>query len=288
MQDTIFKQVTDKIIQALEKGVIPWKKLWISITPRNINGRKYTGINRLLLGMTEYKYPYFLTMNQCNALGGRVKKGEKSNFVVFWKIMNSKITDDGKETVKHIPILRYYNLFNIDQTTLPLSVVKNADQIRSESEFDSNEPVQKAKELVESFTDVPEIEFNNEKACYIPALDKIMLPHRHLFKSDEAFISTEFHELIHSTGHPSRLTRKGIQKVNFGSEEYSKEELVAEIGACFLANLCGIVGTFENSEAYIRGWIKALENDPRMVVHAAGHAEKAVDFLMGKNDTDQS
>ena len=119
----------------------------------------------------------------------------------------------GEGTAKNIPYLRYYRVFNIEQTTLPLSVVKNADQIISESESDAAEPIEKAKELVASFKDVPVIEFNHEKACYIPAMDKIMLPYQHLFQSVEEFYATEFHELVHSTGHAKRLNRKGIQEI---------------------------------------------------------------------------
>ncbi|HOI94560.1 MAG TPA: zincin-like metallopeptidase domain-containing protein [Syntrophobacter fumaroxidans] len=286
MQSKAYEHVTDRIIQSLKKGVVPWKKPWISLKPQNISGRAYTGINRLLLALNEYKYPIFLTMKQANDLGGRINKGEKSHLAVFWKIItvNAK-NEDGEDTPKHIPYLRYYNVFNIEQTTLPLSVVKNADQIKSESECNGTESVQKAKELVASFRDVPSIEFNCEKACYIPALDRIMLPHRHLFQSDEGFYTTEFHEFIHSTGHPQRLNRKGIVELNFGSEEYSKEELIAEIGACFLCDLCGIAGNLDNSAAYIQGWMKALSDDPRMVVHAAGHAEKAVNFLTRQRET---
>lgn len=159
------------------------------------------------------------------------------------------------------------------------------DQIRHEQECEYREPIQRAKEILEACKDIPEICFNAEKACYIPALDMIYLPHQNLFKSDEEFFTTEFHELIHATGHQKRLNRKGIQEVNFGSETYSKEELIAEIGACFLSNMCGMSNTFDNSAAYVQGWLKMLKNDPRMVVNAAGHAEKAVNFLLGQNDS---
>ena len=282
MQDKIFEHVTGKIIQALEKGVVPWKKPWISITPRNLNGREYTGINRLLLNLIEYKYPIFLTMKQANDLDGYIKKGEKSHIAVFWKVVTYKDRNsDGEEKVNHIPYLRYYNVFNIDQTTVPVSAVKHV-QIRSYEEPENTDPITKARELIASMTDVPEIQFNADRASYSPALDRIMLPHRNLFQSDEEFYTTEFHELIHSTGHPKRLNRKGIQEVRFGSEEYSKEELIAEIGSCFLSNLCGMTTGFDNSAAYIHGWTRTLKNDPRMLVHAAGQAEKAVGFLTGQ------
>jgi antirestriction protein ArdC len=130
MNNTIFVDVTNKILEALKKGVVPWKKPWVSLSPRNINGRPYTGINRLLLNLTDYKYPYFLTFKQTSALGGSVKKGEKGNLVVFWKIINGRSKNDGESTVKQIPCLRFYHVFNIDQTSLPISVVKGGDQIR--------------------------------------------------------------------------------------------------------------------------------------------------------------
>lgn len=279
MQDKVFEHVTGKIILALEKGVVPWKKPWTSITPQNIKGRPYTGINRLLLNLSEYDYPIYLTMKQANELGGYVKKGEKSHLAVFWKVINYKDrNNNGEEMVNHVPLLRYYNVFNIGQTTVPICAVKNA-QIRSEEEPDSTDSIRKARELIKSMRDIPAIMFNAKRASYSPALDRIMLPHRNLFQSDEAFYTTEFHELVHSTGHATRLNRKGIQEVRFGSEEYSKEELIADIGACFLCNLCGMTSGLDNSAAYIQGWIQALKNDPRMVVHAAGQAEKAVGFL---------
>ena len=91
MDNNVFNLVTERIIQSLEKGVVPWKKPWLSLVPQNINGRPYTGINRLLLNLNEYKYPYFLTMKQANELGGSVKKGEKAHLAVFWKIITRRI-----------------------------------------------------------------------------------------------------------------------------------------------------------------------------------------------------
>lgn len=286
MSDQVYENVTNRIIKALEGGVVPWKKPWVSISPRNVNGRPYTGVNRLLLNLPGYQYPFFLTMRQANELGGYVKRGEKAHIAVFWKIIKAKTKDDdGKEVVKSIPYIRHYSIFNILQTSIPLSAVKGFDQIRSEQESECREPVQRAKELLEACKDVPEIRFNAERACYIPAQDVIYLPYQNLFKSDEEFFATEFHELIHATGHSKRLNRKGIQEVNFGSETYSKEELVAEIGSCYISNMCGLTTTFDNSAAYIQGWLKVLKNDPKMIVNAAGHAEKAVNFLLGHNDS---
>lgn len=280
-QDGIFDQVTGKIIQSLENGVVPWRKPWVSLAPQNINGREYTGINRLLLSLSAYDYPIFLTMKQTNDLGGYIKRGEKSHLAVFWKVVTYKDRNSsGEETVNHVPYLRYYNVFNIDQTTVPISAVKHV-QIRSVEETEYTDPVTKAQELIASMTDIPAIQFNADRAAYSPGFDRIMLPHRNLFQSDEEFFATEFHEIVHSTGHPRRLNRKGLQEVRFGSEEYSKEELVAEIGSCFLSNLCGMISCFENAVSYVQGWIKALRDDPRMVVHAAGQAEKAVEFLTG-------
>lgn len=129
MSKQVYENVTNKIINALERGVIPWKKPWVSFSPRNVNGRPYTGVNKLLLNLSDYQYPFFLTMKQANELGGYVKKGEKAHIAVFWKIIKAKTKeDDGKEVVKSIPHLRYYSIFNISQTTVPLSAVKGFDQ----------------------------------------------------------------------------------------------------------------------------------------------------------------
>jgi antirestriction protein ArdC len=282
METSIYEQVTNKIITALENDIIPWKKPWKNLIPQNINGRPYTGINRILLNITEYQFPFFLSFNQVKQFGGYVKRGEKAQFAVFWKVLKrTETNEEGKEITKEIPYLRYYNLFNISQTTLPASIAKKLPKSKFDIPLDENNPIENAKQLLSYFKDLPEIEYNWVKACYIPKLDKILLPHDYQFSSEEEFYSTKFHEIIHSTGHPKRLNRKGIVEINFGSHQYSKEELIAEIGTCFLCGMVGIKNTFQNSTSYIQSWIGALKNDSKMVVYAAGAAEKAVDFLLG-------
>lgn len=287
-KQTVYDIVTQKIIDSLEKGVVPWKKPWLTGHPQNISGRRYTGINRLLLDLTEYRYPYFLTPNQIQAHGGLINRREEPHLAVFWKFIEKHETDIyGDDQIKKIPYLRYYKVYNIEQTNLPLTIAKHYKQSLADKDEPQNtdglNAAERARELVASFTDIPVIEYNwGDRACYIPAGDKIRLPYEHFFVSPDEFYSTKFHELVHSTGHSKRLNRQGIQDINFGSHEYSKEELIAEIGSCFLCEMCGMQQhTFENAAGYIQNWIKALNNDKRMIVHAAAQAEKAVGYLVG-------
>lgn len=130
----------------------------------------------------------------------------------------------------------------------------------------------------------------SDHAWYRPSTDTVGMPARGLFNSSEQYYNTLFHELTHSTGHPSRIGREGIEKLNtFGSERYSREELVAEMGAAMLCGLTGLAPhTLENSAAYLQSWLRALKADSRMVVAAASAAQKAADFILGKAQGEQA
>jgi antirestriction protein ArdC len=270
----IYQMVTDRIIQSLEKGFVPWKQPWTSETaPKNlITARPYRGINTWLLRSIGFKSNYFLSMKQANAIGGTVKKGEKSCPVVFWKEKEQKETDEEKKSW----LLRYYNVFNIEQCE---GIPENMIPIIVTSE---NKPITACKNIVKHMSNPPIIttsKIENE-AYYQVGSDTVYMPAMNKFISSESFYVTLFHELIHSTGHDKRLKRDLYGK--FGSKEYSTEELIAEMGACYLASATGILDLhFDNSTAYIQEWLTRLKNDKNLLFKASGQAQKATDYVLG-------
>jgi antirestriction protein ArdC len=262
----------------LQQGTVPWKKPWNtqSNMPRNIVSKKeYKGVNVFLLACQEYSSAYWMTYKQCQERGGYVKQGQKSTPVIFWKWIDGKKDDPDAGSGK-IPLLRYYSVFNLEQTEGISSPVE--EQVHND--FD---PIGAAEQVIANMPLKPDIQHMGNRALYRPSTDTVTLPPQHTFSSPEEYYSTAFHELTHSTGHQIRLARKSILDPSFfGSHEYSKEELVAEMGAAFLCGHCGIENnTIENSAAYLQGWLKALKNDKTLLVHAAAQAQKASDYIMG-------
>jgi len=279
--NNVYAIITETIIKKLQEGTIPWHMPWSSDGPRNlISGKAYRGINVFLLGSLGYMSPYWVTFKQAQSLGGHVNKGEKGTPVVFWKTYSKMETDS--DTGKHEEVsrfvLRYYRVFNIEQCNLPAEEVPQEDP--TTKEFD---PIPKAESVVEAMPNAPAITHQSQRACYSPLLDVVNMPKPESFDTPENYYSTLFHELTHSTGHESRLNREGIiDPVRFGSHSYSKEELVAEMGAAFLSGHCGIEDRIlDNSAAYIQGWLGRLRNDPKLVVMAAAKAQKASDYILG-------
>lgn len=280
----VYEIVTDRIMELLEQGEIPWRKPWKSSGgARNlISKRPYRGINQFLLNISPYNSPYWLTFKQAQEKGGYVRKGEKATLVVFWKWIDSKDASksesaDLESVTGKVPLLRYYRVFNLDQV----------DGIKPPSEkqvINPFTPIQQAEKLLEHMPFKPDIRYGGDRAYYSPQLDYIQLPPREAFHSSEEFYSTAFHELTHATGHPDRLTRKGItEAAYFGSHEYSREELVAEFGASMLCAKAGIEQqTITNSAAYIQGWLRVLKGDKRLAIIAAGQAQRAVDYILNK------
>lgn len=284
----IYTEITDRIIAELEKGIIPWNKPWTGTRDGAIShstGKPYSLLNQLLLG----KPGEYLTFKQVQAKGGRVKKGAKSKMVVFWKFIQKEKTDkDGKPirdanglpVSESIPYLRYYNVFHIEDTE------GVEPRFKDEPLNDEIRPDEKAEKVLENYLTVQGIKLVQEKgnrAFYRPSDDEIHLPLMEQFMNVAEYYSTAFHESVHSTGHPKRLNRLDTMAC-FGDESYSKEELVAEIGAASIVHELGMEtdSSFRNSAAYIQSWIKALRNDKRMIVSAAGKAEKAADLIMGR------
>ena len=282
-RNKINEMITQKMIERISAtGTLPWRKPWVSqdARPQNLISRKpYRGVNAFLLHMMGYAQPYFLTMKQANQLGARIRKGEKAMPVIFWKFIepDEQIEDPEK---KGYAMLRYYQVFNVAQCDdLPEEKIPKIEKPDREV-F----PIAEAERLIEDMPNRPEIEYDRSYAAYSPMVDTVYMPTSDMFMGDEAFYSTLFHELTHSTGHKSRLARKGVTDLNrFGSHEYSKEELVAEMGAAFLCGHCGILPQVEdNSAAYLNGWLDRLKADPSMLVTAGQQAQKAYDYIVAE------
>jgi len=273
---TAYDVVTESIIKQLERGVAPWRKPWRTEIPTNLVSKKeYRGINIFLLASQGYGSRYWLTYRQAQALGGTVRKGEHGSKVVFWKIdeYRKEKAETGEIENRKSILLRYYTVFNLEQ----------CEGIKSPEPAPVINPIEQCESIVEQMPNRPKLE-QDSRACYRPSTDTVDMPARSAFHSAEAYYSTFFHELTHSTGHPSRIGREGIMNHNpFGSEDYSKEELVAEMGA---AMICGVVGidsqTLDNSAAYLQTWINKLKSDSRLIVSAASQAQKAADYILAK------
>jgi antirestriction protein ArdC len=284
---SVYDIVTNRIIELLEQGEIPWKKPWKTIGgPKNLVSRKpYQGVNQFLLNVSPYNSPYWLTFKQASEKGGFVRKGEKSTLVVFWKWLETKKNDsvDNDPDASHrngkIPLLRYYKVFNLDQ-------VEGISPPQEEPENNPFTPIEKAERIIANMPLMPEIHFGGDRAYYSPGVDYIQLPHKERFHSPPEFYSTLFHEMAHATGHAMRLGRKSItESVRFGNEEYSKEELLAELCASMLCAESGIEqSTINNSAAYIQGWLLVLRNDKKILLHAAANANRAKSYILGKGE----
>ena len=270
----IYKEVTDRIIHQLEQGIIPWKKPWIASGQAisRVTGKPYSLLNQMILG----RGGEYVTFAQCQKEGGKVKKGAKSQMVVFWKFVEQE--DEETHEKKQIPFLRYYNVFHIDQC-------EGLEPKHMAADAGTAEPDEKADAIIAAYVQrsgVRLIHEEGQRAFYQPSCDSVTLPLLSQFAETAEYYSTAFHELTHSTGHASRLNRLH-QTAYFGSEAYSKEELVAEIGAAALVNHAGLetANSFRNSAAYVQNWLKVLRDDKRFIVSAAGKAEKAVNMILG-------
>jgi antirestriction protein ArdC len=221
----------------------------------------------------------YLTFKQCQEAGGHVKKGEKSSMVVFWKWIEQEDEETGE--TKELPFLRYYNVFHIDQCE-GITAKHSAENVFP----DGVSTVEQAQAIIYDYLSregVKLLHQEGDRAFYRPSTDEIVLPIRKQFVSTTEYYSTVYHELAHSTGAPTRLNRLSSAAF-FGRDEYSKEELVAEIASCALVNHVGLVTStsFRNNTAYIQNWLSFLKGDKRFIVSAAGKAEKAVNLILNK------
>jgi antirestriction protein ArdC len=286
-----YQKITDELISLVESsGLLPWHKPWnakdSASFPTNFSTKaQYSGGNVWILmakkAIRSYPTNFWVTYNQAKALKGYVKKGEKGTHVlrpIFRKIQEKD--EDGNLVDKQIICgFAAYSVFNIAQTTLEAPVVEE------DEDGEKFVPIEEAAEIVDGYTNKPPI-FNDggNKAYYSPMSDEIHVPKGEAFDTCEAYYGTLFHEIIHSTGHKTRLNRDGVMKVSafFGSKDYSYEELVAEMGMCFLLSQAGIltVPEKENAAAYLKNWLKVLKSNPDWLAKASIEAQKATKYVL--------
>jgi antirestriction protein ArdC len=278
-----YAAVTDRIIAALEEGVVPWEKPWVSVQgewPTSLQtGKPYRGVNVWLLSIESmlkgYTSPYWVTFKQAKERGGNVKAGAKGTTVVLFKpVVKTTENDEGEEVEDRFWLLRNYTVFNLDQT--------EGIEMPEAEPLPERDPIEACEAIVNGFLFGPTISHGGNRACYSPSLDSVRMPKMGQFDSSESYYGTLFHELAHSTGHESRLNRaEMILPKPFGSEDYSKEELIAEMSAAMLSGIAGIEVPIERHAGYIQHWLKVLKDDKKLVVQAASKAQKASDLILG-------
>lgn len=275
----VYAHVTDTIIAEIEAGTPPWRKPWTGsasgiVLPTRHNGEGYRGINVLMLWVMAAKHDYassrWMTYKQAQELGAQVRKGETSTTVVKYGTFTRE-NELGVE--EELPYARAYRVFNADQIEgLPEDYYIKPDPLRDlGTEADP--------ELAAFFTRTGAeiITSEDPRAYYSPAKDHIHMPPISTFHNAARYYGTLAHETIHWTGSEKRLER--IKKFA-NREAYAFEELVAEIGACFLGAQIGVAPEFGQSAAYVEGWLKALKDDKRAIFRAASEAQKAADFIL--------
>ena len=269
--DSLYQQITEKIVASVESGALPWRRPWTSLRPRNLKGRGYRGINRLVLGMAPHEDPRWATFNQVSALGGHVSKGERGTQIQLW-------LRDEDENGRERLVSRVYTVFNLEQC--------DGLDVPSLGRANSDRPlgIDAADAILKGYPDPPTLRYSPDRACYVSSIDEVLMPAPTAFEGLERFYGTLFHELIHSTGHPKRLARDGVTQMDgYGTERYAYEELIAEMGAAFLCSEAGIDADLDQPAAYVSSWLNALRRDSRMIVRAAGQAERACDWIVGRS-----
>ncbi len=292
----ILQEVTNAVIEALERGVTPWRRPWVDGkaptegTPHNaITGRAYSGINYVQLTMLGMRHTRagWLTFNQCKQAGGHVRKGEHGVPVVFWKPSERTTRgEDGSESTERFLLLRTFTVFNVEQCEgLKLPVRRNAKPVLVP--VDPDDAIGPARVLLESLSDCT-LRHGGNRALYMPALDAIQLPEPQQFTSTDHYRATLAHECAHATGAKQRLDRDLTGR--FGSEAYAAEELVAELSAAMVGARLGFdTSLIEHHAAYLADWLRVLKNDRKALLTAASKAQQACDYLCPttKEDTDE-
>jgi antirestriction protein ArdC len=279
MATTIYDIVSERILSSLEAGTIPWRKDWKDAAISWSTGKGYRGINALLLD----KPGEYITWNQIKENGGMLRKGSKQRIVVLYKPITygAVIGEDDEQVAGRTFMrpIRYYGVYHIaDVEGIAPRWSKDRQVV---------DPVVEADKVTGEYiarSGVKLVHREQNRAYYTPATDTVTLPSRNQFTTQAGYYGTMFHELTHSTGHSSRLNRSGItEHCGFGSEDYGKEELIAEIGAAMLYSVCGLgeQPAIDNSAAYLQSWINAIRGDKKLIVTASNAAQKAADHVRG-------
>ena len=271
--------ITDQIISELENGAAPWVKPWKSVKGRPAAGQPfnpstgtiYRGVNWAYLSLMQgERSNLWLTFKQAQALGGNVRKGAKGVPIVFWKPLSVKDKATGESST--VPMLKHYFVFNLnDCEEVDLPAPKDA---LPDPQW---QPCDKAQALTDTLKLTGGLHHGGNEAFFRPSNDSIHMPEKAQFASRENYYATLLHEAIHATGHKSRLDREKGKR--FGDHAYAYEELIAELGAAMLCAHCGLDGDLRHA-AYIESWLKALKNDKKFIISAAGKAQAGMDFLI--------
>jgi antirestriction protein ArdC len=284
----VYQLVTDQVIALLEKGIVPWQKPWNSAgMPMNlVSKRPYRGINLWLLNALSYELNLWVTFEQLKKIGGSVIKGEHGQIVVVWKMVKKVPEElDGTGKAKMVPLLQYYKVYNVAQCrNVPKNLIPVVD-----ASVKPIDPIMECEAILNNVPDMPLITFSGKAAAYYNLeKDEIALPKMKSFKTSTAYYATVFHELIHATGAEKRLHRKTVtERVSFGTPSYALEELIAEMGSAFLCRFSGILpAEINNTVAYLDNWLEVLKGDKRFIIAASGQAQKAVDFLLNRQDNE--
>ena len=277
----IYQDVTDQMIALLERGVSPWSCPWDrsgewTLPVNHSTDSFYQGVNIPLLWMAQEQRGFlssrWMTYKQAAGIGGQVKKGEKGTMIIFfkpWEKSTGENDADGQEIVEHIPMLRSFTVFNLDQ----IDGVKVPEQAPLNGGFD---PIEAAETvLTASGVKIYEI---GTRAFYCPSTDEITLPERERFTSADDFYATALHELTHATKTKSRCDRTPYETKSEGGAK-AFEELVAELGAAFSMARLGLPGTVQDHASYIDSWLTVLKADKKAFFRAAAQAQKAHDWI---------
>lgn len=278
MSVNVYQIVTERIVEELKNGVIPWQKPWVGGQMEAINfvtRKPYSLLNQILLG----KPGEWLTFKQIQDKKACLRAGAKSRIVVYFTLVDKKDNNGNETTDKKFPVLKYYRVFHIDD-------VQGLESKIQQDKFEGD-PIEEAENIINDYIRRENLSFRFgiDKAFYSRSNDEVVVPDRTKFKEISEYYSTTFHELAHSTMHESRCNRSEENKNSlFGNFAYSREELVAEIGAAMLCNHAHIdcEKAFKNSVAYIQSWLQALNDDPKMIVWASSKAEKAAKYIIGE------
>jgi antirestriction protein ArdC len=281
----IYARVTGKILADLENGDLSWRKPWHAehlaghvMRPLRWNAIPYSGINTLVLWSTaaeqDYRSPYWMTFKQATDLKAAVRKGEKGTQIVYADTFKTEAESaDGETQTRQIPFLKGYTVFNASQIDgLPDTFYQTPEHVITNTE-------QRNPELDYFFSQTKADIQTGHQASYTQATDRIHMPPFESFENAAGFYAVLAHELTHWTKHPQRLNRD-LGRKQYGDAGYAKEELVAEIGACFLAADLGFEPMPEAKHAaYIQSWLQVLKDDKRFIFSAASHAQKAVEYI---------
>lgn len=285
---SLYDEVTGRIVSELEAGRLPWVQPWGRTggtgpgLPRNaLTGRSYSGVNILILwgAVIERGSPSqsWLTFRQAQEAGGCVKKGERGQTVVYAdrftpEAEKERAARDGGEA-KAVPFLKRFTVFNVAQCEGLRPGLASDPAPRPEREI-----VPLAEEVIAASG--VDFRIGGDRAYYAPDPDFIAVPPQPAFFDQINYYRTCLHELTHATGHPKRLGRD--LKNGFGSKDYAREELVAEMGSAFLCAALGIVPTVRHAD-YIGSWLEVLREDNRAIFRAASAASKAADWLLARH-----